>query len=255
MARRRKTVLSEIDRELLGVCRAKLALLLGDGLLLGWFFHRVGLDLGRPPGFGCVLLVVLGGVAGGMTVLLARNLLAAVRLAPEPAPLGWHRQVWFGATALANLGLGLLVGSALAGGQHREGGLLVIYGATTALLIVAFGYLLRAPLVPWSPEGAGAGLRWCAVLFALTITGGCVAAFPGAAAVLLAVVLAMPLWHGLFFLAKRASLRRCFDASTDQRRSQEQPATPTPSATFVAALLPLGGLVVPGWLRRYQHLL
>jgi hypothetical protein len=141
----------------------------------------------------------------------------------------------------------------LAGGQHREGGLLIVYAATTALLIVAFGYLLRAPLVSWSPEGAGAGLRWCAVLFALMITGGCVAALPGVAAGFVAVGLAMPLWHGLFFLVTRSSLRRCFDARADHRHSQKQPATPTPSATLVGALLPLGGLVVPGWLRRYQH--
>lgn len=254
MGRRIGQGLPLLDRRLLAVCRGKVALLLGDGLLLGWLLHAGGLDLEGPPVFGFVALVAFGGAAGGLVVLSARNLLAAVRLMPEPPPLGWHRQIWFGATAVASLGLGLLVGSALAGGQHREGGLLFTYGATAALLVVALGYILRSPLVPWSPEGAGAGLGWCALLFALMVVGGCVAALPGAAAVFIAAGFAMPLWHGLFFLATWSSLRRCFEPSSAHTPSHRSFMRQKVSATPVTALLPLGGLAVSGWLRQREHL-
>lgn len=255
LGRRRNQGLAGVDRSLLGACRVKLALLLGDGLLLGWLLDHGGVALGRPPWIGCVTLVVVGGALAGLLTVLVGNLLAVLRLARAPAALGTYRQIWYVVVGLATLGVSLLAGSTLAGGQHRESGLLLTYSATLAQLWVGFSLILRSAFAPWSAEGAGAGLRWCAVCMAVMIAGACVAASPIAAAVLLASVFAMPLWHGLFFVSVRPLFDRCFEPGRSGSGTFARLTDRARTRVLAAGLLPLGGLAVASWLRLRQRVL
>ena len=249
LGERRTPPLPSTDRDLLAACRVKLGLLLGDGLLLGWLLQHAGLDLERPRSLGCMLLIVVGGLLVGALVFVGRNLAAMARLASEPRPLGRHRQAWFGAVALAAVVLGLLVGSALAAGRQREAGLVLTFGVTAAQLFLGFGFMVTTALAPWNPAGAGAGLRWCGVLCGLMLAGGCVAVFPRAAGALLAMVFAMPLWHLLFFLAVKSRLARRFESGDGGERVDGSLPKGGRLQVLATALLPLGGLAVPSWLR------
>lgn len=255
VGRRPKTKLATVDSELLNRSRVKLALLLADGTAAGWVASRSGvLDLGRPPWLGCLILCLVLAGATGTLFAAGRYVAAAARLTAEPRPLGSQRQAWYGTMALAGLGLGLVVGSALGRGAHQEAGLAFLYGLTAAVMVGGLGFILKAPFVAWGSEDFGPSLVWYGILFVLMVCGGLVSAIPAVAAAFVLVVLCSPVWNGLFFALARQHLRRCYEAA-DAGSGDRPPVSPRALLAIEAtALLPFGALAVPWWLRLRDRL-
>ena len=249
VGRRPRREATALDRELLRLGGAKLSLLLADGVAVGWSGLRIsGAD---PRGFawlvGLVLAVLM--VAGcGLLIVLVGHVAATLHLTGALEPLGRLRQVWSGTIAVSTLGLGCALGIALAIGDHRDAGVVLVQGSFLALLALAFGMILQVPFAVDGSGGFDFKLSWCGLLLGLMVVGGLIAALPGAATGFLLAALAAPIWHALFLWTARGKIERCYQVGGEALSRDGEPIDRSVWLVKATAGLPLGGLAVPWWL-------
>lgn len=238
------------DRQLLRLGGVKICLLLLDGVAAGWItLWAGGLDLGRWPWTGLLVLLIASGAGAGILIAISGHLAGALRLLEPSRPLGGQRQAWSGAAAVGAVCLGALVGSAAGRGDTRAAGVLLVYGGVAFMVVLGLGLFLHIPFVTGGSEGLRLALVWCGLFLALVVVGGVVASLPGAATGFLTIALTVPLWHGLFFLVTRSRLEGCLDLTSAAVPTARGGEVREALAVQLTVALPLGGLAVPWWLR------
>lgn len=226
------------DRRLLTAGRIHLATLPCDALLLAWSLHRTGHERIGQAVSGGALFVCSAALLVGVVVFSGRLAATVLRVAPEPSPCGLHRQIWFGSLGIAGGGIGCVAGSTYSLGRHHEAMMLLVLGTALVQVFIGLGLMLRSVFMPWYPESAGAGFGWWGVLALFMFAVASTAPILPVAATLFALS-----GHGAALASMRTYVhwRRAFERSRVSRWSD--------AAALVMALLPLGGLAAPLWLR------
>lgn len=248
VGRRLKTEPTSADRALLRLGGAKQSLLLIDGVAACWTFVITGDAEPVPAWLGPLVLFLLAATGGGLLIVFAGHLAAALRVVRGPRPLGGLRQTWSGAISLGVVDLGIVVGATLAAGDGRKAGITLVYGGALAMVVLAFGMVLQLPMVVGGARGLDLALSWVGVFMGLMIVGGFVAAYPVVASALLVMALLTPLWHGILYRLARSRLERCLGQAAPVEGVSSTAARASLPARLIL-VLPFGGLAVPWWLR------
>jgi hypothetical protein len=196
-----------------------------------------------------VALFILMAPSLGLLTFVGRSLLATIRVLPRPPLLGLHRQIAYGSVAAGVLGLGFVLGSSLGRGAHGAAGQLLATIAALAGVVIGLAVIMLPFLEPRTSRNLGSGISLGGILLTFMVMGAFVAATPTAASAVVVAALAAPLWHWVFFLVTRPMLDRCIEGAGLGARDAGASGSRALSAARATALLPLGGLAVPWWLR------
>lgn len=238
------------DHRLRELIYGKALLSFGDGLIAGWTTVALADGLGKNVA-GSISwadpFVLFPFALAGSGLLLAGvgylgtllRIPACVRLARQPYA---DSLLWVGWA----LGLGALVGKALAGGAVREGLALVAVGSFLPILSSAIGFTLRPTMATGSPRLRE--IAWVLsplVWAALAVGYSRPDLWPEIAT---GIVILTPLWH--FLLALTLGRWLLWPFGFRDVAARELPPWQRRLLAFLTAtlVLPGGGLAAPAWI-------